>query len=117
MNAKEFFYLVAEMRSAQKAYFETRQRQVFRVCRALENDVDREIQRVRCKLINEDVNIGEIAAKNVDFDRELAKYVSSGIHRFFPNVDDDYCTIDSVIWQDYVIETAKYFFDLGIKSK
>lgn len=47
MNAKEFFYLVAEMREAQKAYFETRDKHVFRACRALENDVDREIRRVR----------------------------------------------------------------------
>lgn len=47
MNAREFFYLVAEMREAQKAYFETRDRKVFLACRALENDVDREIRRVR----------------------------------------------------------------------
>lgn len=47
MNAKEFFYLVAEMREAQKSYFETRDKHVFRACRALENDVDREIRRVR----------------------------------------------------------------------
>lgn len=47
MNAKEFFYMVAQMREAQKAYFETRDRNVFRQCRALENDVDREIKRVR----------------------------------------------------------------------
>lgn len=47
MNAKEFFYLVAEMREAQKAYLETRDKRVFRACRALENDVDREIRRVR----------------------------------------------------------------------
>lgn len=47
MNAREFFYLVADMREAQKAYFETRDRKVFLACRALENDVDREIRRVR----------------------------------------------------------------------
>lgn len=47
MNAKEFFYLVASMREAQKAYFDTRDARVFRQCRALENDVDREIRRVR----------------------------------------------------------------------
>jgi hypothetical protein len=52
MTAKEFFYLVAEMRAAQTAYFETRSRQVFRACRALENDVDREIRRVR-SILNE----------------------------------------------------------------
>lgn len=47
MNAKEFFYLVAQMRAAQKTYFETRNGTAFRAARALENDVDREIRRVR----------------------------------------------------------------------
>lgn len=47
MNSRDFFYLVAEMREAQKSYFETRDRKVFRQCRALENDVDREIRRVK----------------------------------------------------------------------
>lgn len=47
MNAREFFYLVAQMREAQKAYFATRDSQVFRACRKLENEVDHEIQRVR----------------------------------------------------------------------
>lgn len=51
MNAKEFFFLVAEMRSAQKSYFETKDKKVFRAARALENDVDREIRRVR-ELLN-----------------------------------------------------------------
>lgn len=52
MNHKEFFYLVAEMREAQKAYFLTKDRKVFMACRALENDVDREIRRVRA-IVNE----------------------------------------------------------------
>lgn len=47
MNAREFFYLVANMRSAQKRYFETRDRDVFRACRKLENEVDAEINRVK----------------------------------------------------------------------
>lgn len=47
MTAEQFFYLVAEMRAAQKAYFDTRDRRIFLQCRALENDVDREIKRVR----------------------------------------------------------------------
>lgn len=47
MTPREFFYLVAEMREAQKSYFETRDRKVFRTARALENDVDREIRRVK----------------------------------------------------------------------
>lgn len=52
MNAKEFFYLVAEMREAQKSYFETKERRVFLAARALENEVDREIRRVRA-IVNE----------------------------------------------------------------
>lgn len=47
MNAKEFFYLVAQMRSAQKAYFMNHDRNVFMACRKLENLVDAEIDRVR----------------------------------------------------------------------
>lgn len=58
-----------------------------------------------------------LEVKEFDFERELSKYVSNGIHYFFPNVDDDYCKMDSVIWQDYVIETAKHFFELGLKTK
>ena len=52
MNAREFFYLVAEMRAAQKAYFKSRQDNVFRAARKLENQVDAEIQRVR-ELVND----------------------------------------------------------------
>ena len=58
-----------------------------------------------------------LEVKEVDFERELSKYVSNGIHRFFPNVNDDYCKMDSVIWQDYVIETAKHFYELGLKAQ
>lgn len=47
MNAREFFYTVAQMRSAQKAYFNTRDPNVFRAARKLENIIDREIERVR----------------------------------------------------------------------
>lgn len=47
MTPKEFFYLVAQMRTAQKQYFKTRDNLSFRAARALENDVDREINRVR----------------------------------------------------------------------
>lgn len=47
MTAREFFFLVAEMREAQRRYFETRDRRVFTACRALENDVDREIRRAK----------------------------------------------------------------------
>lgn len=54
MNAREFFYLVAQMRSAQKAYFSNRDRNVFMACRKLENQVDAEIERVRQVLNGED---------------------------------------------------------------
>lgn len=47
MNAREFFYLTASVRSAQKEYFETRDMRLFRRCRALENELDREIARVK----------------------------------------------------------------------
>ena len=47
MNAREFFYLVANMRSAQKRYLETKDRSVFRAARKLENEVDAEINRVK----------------------------------------------------------------------
>lgn len=52
MNHKEFFYLVAQMRSAQKAYFMNHDRHVFMACRKLENQVDAEIDRVR-QVLNE----------------------------------------------------------------
>ena len=47
MNASEFFYLVANMRAAQKRYFETKDRAVFRAARKFENEVDAEINRVK----------------------------------------------------------------------
>lgn len=47
MNAREFFYTVCEMRSAQKSYFKSRDQQVLRAARKLENIVDAEIDRVR----------------------------------------------------------------------
>ena len=61
--------------------------------------------------------LNTLEVKEVDFERELSKYVSQGIHRFFPNEGNDYYNIDSVEWQDYVIDTAKHFFDLGLKAK
>lgn len=47
MNAREFFYLVSNMREAQKTYFATREQKVLRAARKLENEVDAEIARVR----------------------------------------------------------------------
>lgn len=47
MTAKEFFYLVASMREAQREYYKTRDPLKLRAARALEGDVDREILRVK----------------------------------------------------------------------
>lgn len=47
MNAKEFFYLVSNMRAAQKSYFRTRDDRAFRAARSLEDQVDKEIRRVK----------------------------------------------------------------------
>lgn len=54
MSAREFFFLVAEMRDAQRRYFKTRERATFLAARALENDVDREIARVKAVLTETD---------------------------------------------------------------
>lgn len=47
MTPREFFYLVAQMRQAQRDYFKSRDRKVLALARALEGDVDREILRVK----------------------------------------------------------------------
>lgn len=47
MNAREFFYLVAQMRSAQKEYFRGRDPLALRAARKYENLVDAEIERAR----------------------------------------------------------------------
>lgn len=47
MDAREFFYMVSQMRAAQKAYFKTRSPNVFRAARKYENLIDAEIERVR----------------------------------------------------------------------
>lgn len=52
MNAREFFYLVSNMRSAQVNYFATREQKYLRACKRLESEVDAEIQRVK-DIINE----------------------------------------------------------------
>lgn len=47
MNSREFFYLVSNMRQAQQDYLDTRDQRALRHARALENEVDREIRRVK----------------------------------------------------------------------
>ena len=54
MNAREFFYLVAQMRSAQKEYFRGRDQLALRAARKYENMVDAEIERARQILSKED---------------------------------------------------------------
>lgn len=54
MTPEEFFYNVAQMRDAQKRYFETRDRRVFLACRKLENIIDHEIARVKDILIQQE---------------------------------------------------------------
>lgn len=46
MNAREFFYLVAEMRRAQRNYFKTREQRTLVASKILEKQVDDEIIRV-----------------------------------------------------------------------
>ena len=56
MNAREFFYLVSNMRRAQRDYFNTREQLDLRRARALENEVDREIDRVKQILMTTECN-------------------------------------------------------------
>jgi hypothetical protein len=55
MDARAFFYLVSQMRQAQRDYFRNRDQVTLRYCRALENDVDREIQRVKDVLYDQNL--------------------------------------------------------------
>lgn len=55
MNSREFFYLVANMRTAQSNYFANRSPERLRAARKLENEVDAEIRRV--KQLVEQVNV------------------------------------------------------------
>lgn len=54
MNAREFFYTVAEMRECQKAYFRSRDHLTLRAARKLENIIDNEIERVRAVVNHDD---------------------------------------------------------------
>lgn len=56
MNAREFFFLVSSMRRAQRDYFNTREQLDLRRARALENEVDREIDRVKQILMTTECN-------------------------------------------------------------
>ena len=52
MKPKEFFDKVAEMRSAQKEYFRTRNPQALSESKRLEREIDAEIKRVNDIMIN-----------------------------------------------------------------
>lgn len=47
MTPREFFYLVSQMRQAQRDFFRTKEQRALRRSRALENEVDKEIYRVK----------------------------------------------------------------------
>lgn len=47
MNAREFFYLVSQMRTAQKEYINARSQQNLKRSIVLEREVDEEIRRVK----------------------------------------------------------------------
>lgn len=46
MDAKTLFTKVVQMRKAQKEYFKCRTQANLRICKALEAEIDREIERV-----------------------------------------------------------------------
>lgn len=54
MTAREFFYLVSNMRNAQMEYFQKRDQQLLRVCKYLEGEVDKEIARVKAIVKEQD---------------------------------------------------------------
>lgn len=56
MNAREFFFLVSNMRRAQRDYFNTREQLDLRRARALEIEVDKEIDRVKQILMTTECN-------------------------------------------------------------
>lgn len=47
MNAREFFYVVSQMRTAQRNYFKTKNQKYLIQSKILESQVDDEIQRVK----------------------------------------------------------------------
>ena len=53
MTHQQFFSFVAQMRSAQKAYFKNREPHVLRAACKLEHEVDKEIERVHAVLANQ----------------------------------------------------------------
>ena len=47
MNSRQFFDRVVQLREYQKEYFRTRSREALQQAKALENEIDKEITRVK----------------------------------------------------------------------
>lgn len=56
MNAKQFFVLVARMRDAQRQYFKHRTNDNLQTALQLEQDIDKEILRVKLSLSQQELN-------------------------------------------------------------
>ena len=56
MNAKQFFVMVARMRDAQRDYFKHRNNENLQTALQLEQDVDREILRVKLSLSQQEIH-------------------------------------------------------------
>ena len=56
MNAKQFFVMVARMRDAQRDYFKHRNNENLQKALQLEQDIDKEILRVKLSLSQQEIN-------------------------------------------------------------
>ncbi len=56
MNAKQFFVMVARMRDAQRQYFKHRTNDNLQTALQLEQDIDKEILRVKLSLSQQELN-------------------------------------------------------------
>lgn len=56
MNAKQFFVLVSKMRDAQRQYFKHRTNDNLQTALQLEQDIDKEILRVKLSLSQQEIN-------------------------------------------------------------
>ena len=56
MDAKQFFVMVARMRDAQRDYFKHRNKENLQTALQLEQDVDREILRVKLSLSQQEIH-------------------------------------------------------------
>lgn len=56
MNAKQFFVMVARMRDAQRQYYKHRTNDNLQTALQLEQDIDKEILRVKLSLSQQEIN-------------------------------------------------------------